>query len=473
MSVSSEAPRGNPKSAPLAFAFDRDLARKYDRSGPRYTSYPTVPNFLESFGEEEYLALVREGASDLRPLSLYVHIPFCRHRCFFCGCNVVITRSQVRAREYLPLLEREAATLASPAWAEQREVVQVHWGGGTPTFLEPDELTRLSTILRQHFRIAPGAEIGVEVDPRECTEEHLDALAEAGMNRLSAGLQDLDPRVQEAVNRLQSAEETARVVEGARRRGVESVNLDLIYGLPHQTPESFLASLERVLEMEPDRLAVFNFAYLPEMFKHQRVLDREALPTAEVRLAILETAVWRLAEAGYVFIGMDHFARPDDSLVEALREGRLTRNFQGYSTFEEVDLLGFGVSAISQVAGGYAQNRRRLGDYTEAVRTSGLATFRGHRPSVEDRLRRDVILALMCDFRVDKTAIEDRHGVLFDRHFARELQALARMADDGLVEVGRDTIEVTPVGRLLVRNLAMAFDAYLDKGRPAAFSRTV
>ena len=456
--------------------FDRELIRKYDRPGPRYTSYPPAPHFSDDFGPADYRRLLAASAQAGRPLSLYVHLPFCRHRCLYCGCNVQIARDRGRGHAYLEVLAREVAAVAAAlgdAGDGAREVVQVHWGGGTPTFLAPDDLRALMALLRRHFRFAADAEIGVEVDPRECSPAHLDALAEGGVNRLSLGVQDLDDEVQRAVRRVQPAGLVQEVLAGARARGMGSVNVDLIYGLPHQTPASFAATVEEVLAMAPDRLAVFNFAYLPAMFPHQRALDGGALPDADTKLTLLQDVVERLTGAGYLFIGMDHFARPEDPLARALCDRRLTRNFQGYSTWADTDLIGFGVSAIGQVAGGYSQNMRTVAEYEAAVAAGGgLAAFRGLAPAAEDLLRRDVIVRLMCHFRLAKAEIEARHGIAFDEHFRDELTGLAPLAADGLVELAAEGIEVTPLGRLLVRNVAMAFDAY--RGAPKAqYSRTV
>lgn len=460
-----------------AIPFDRELIRKYDRPGPRYTSYPTAPQFRDDFGSADYSQLLlesrREEGGGALPLSVYLHLPFCETRCFFCGCNVIISRKRERAREYLPFLEREMSAVAELAGAAGRETVQVHWGGGTPTFLPPEEITSLMAAVRRHFALAKDCEIGVEVDPRRLTEAHLDALAEAGVNRLSMGVQDLDPRVQEAVNRVQPPEETWAVLEGARRRGMRSVNVDLIYGLPHQTPASFAATVDEVIERAPDRLAVFNFAYLPEMFPHQRVIPPEALPGPEEKLTMLEGTIERLTGAGYVLIGMDHFARPEDPLAKALEDRTLTRNFQGYSTCGRTDLVAFGVSSISHVAGGFAQNVKGLGDYEEAVAAGRLPVYRGLAPTPEDRLRRDVILGIMGHFHLDKEAVEAAHGIDFDRHFAAELAALEPLADDGLVTLRPRSLEVTPLGRLLVRNVAMVFDEYLPRAAGVRYSRTV
>lgn len=452
---------------------DRRLVRKYDGPGPRYTSYPSAPTFRESFGPGEHAALLAASARGGAPLSLYVHVPFCATRCLFCGCNVVISRDRGWGERYRPLLEREMEMAADGLDAGRREVMQVHWGGGTPTFLPPRDLTGLMAAIRRRFRLAAGCEISVEVDPREASPAHLDALAEAGVNRLSLGVQDLDLQVQRAIRRVQTAGLTRGVVEGARGRGIAGINVDLIYGLPHQTVPGFLATVREVLEMSPDRLAIYNFAYLPTRLRHQRALDPAALPGAEEKLSLLEEAVRAITAAGYVFIGMDHFARPDDPLAQALRDGTLTRNFQGYSTHGGVDLAGFGVSAISAVGGGYAQNLRTIPDYRVAIEAGTLATERGLQLTAEDRLRRDVILDLMCRFALDKSAIGQRHGIDFDRHFAAELESLEQLAGDGLVDLFHDRIEITPRGRFVVRNVAMAFDAYLAAQTSVLYSRTV
>ncbi len=457
--------------------FDREMLLKYDRPGPRYTSYPTAPHFEDGFGHADYVRLLERSAEDAdRPLSLYVHIPFCAHRCFFCGCNVTISHDRQWGKRYLPLLAREIEMAAGHLGADRRQVVQIHWGGGTPTFLPPEDLTELMDLLRGSFHLSPGCEIGVEVDPRECSPAHLDALAGAGFNRLSMGLQELDARVQKAINRIQTAEQTWGVLDGARSRGMESVNVDLIYGLPNQTPERFAATLDEVLRMAPDRLALFNFAYLPATFPHQLVINPQTLPSPDTKLGMLELAIATLTDAGYVFIGMDHFARPGDPLAQALRNRTLTRNFQGYTTFGdagEADLVGFGVSSIGEVGGGYAQNLKTVASYGAALQEGRFPVCRGLVASAEDVLRRDVIFRLMCHFRLDKREIESRHRFEgFDGRFSAELERLRPMADDGLLEMDGDSLEVTALGRLLVRNIAMAFDARLGTTK-ARYSRTV
>lgn len=466
------------RETPQAIRFDRELIKKYDRPGPRYTSYPTAPQFREDFGSADYAELLLrsrgDGTEPALPLSLYVHVPFCETRCFFCGCNVIVSRDKERrAREYLPLLDREMAAVAELAGAPEREAIQVHWGGGTPTFLPPDEIARLMATVRHRFRLSAGCEIGVEVDPRRLSPGHLDALADGGVNRLSMGVQDVDPTVQRAVNRVQPADETREVLEGARRRGMTSINIDLIYGLPHQTPDGFAATVDEVIRMSPDRVALFNFAYLPEMFAHQRAIDPDALPDGETKLSLLVDSVARLTGAGYVFIGMDHFARPEDPLAKALADRSLTRNFQGYSTCGRTDLLAFGVSSISHVAGGFAQNVKEIPAYRDALAAGRLPVYRGLASSPEDRLRRDVILGIMGHFHLDKDEIEVAHGIDFDRHFSAELAALEPLAADGLLTLGGRNLDLTPLGRLLVRNVAMVFDEYLVKQATVRYSRTV
>ncbi len=453
--------------------FDRELVKKYDRPGPRYTSYPTAPQFHEGFGSGEYSELLLESRREALPLSLYVHIPFCETRCFFCGCNVIISRDRERARGYLPWLDREMALAAELLDAPSRRVIQIHWGGGTPTFLPPAEIAGVMASIRCSFGVADDCEIGVEVDPRRLTDAHLDALAEAGVNRLSMGVQDIDSTVQKAVNRVQPVAETWKVLEGAHRRGMGSVNIDLIYGLPYQTPPSFAATVDEVIRMSPDRIAVFNFAYLPEMFPHQKVIEADALPDPEAKLTILEQTISRLTEAGYVFIGMDHFAKPEDPLARALADGTLTRNFQGYSTCGQTDLVAFGVSSISHVAGGFAQNVKGIEEYGQALAGGRFPVYRGLFSTAEDKLRRDVILQIMGRFELDKDEIEAHHDVDFDRHFARELAQLEPLAADGLVEIGERRVAVTGLGRLLVRNVAMVFDEYLRHASQARYSRTV
>lgn len=453
--------------------FSRPLIRKYDLPLPRYTSYPTAPHFTEAFGPEDYAELLDQSRTSSRPLSLYVHIPFCSVRCFFCGCHTKIGRNHDRAAPYLEALDQEMRMVAGRLGATDRVVEQIHWGGGTPTFLSASELTELMAAIRRNFTVAKDCEIGVEVDPRECSEEQLDALAASGVNRLSLGIQDLSPEVQKAINRNQTADETWVVLDGAHRRGMDSVNVDLIYGLPKQTVEGFGATLDQVIARSPDRLAVFNFAYLPQIFRHHKAIDADALPDPETKLTLLEMTIDRLTSAGYVFIGMDHFAKRDDPLAEALIDGTLTRNFQGYSTHANADLIGLGVSSIGQVADGYAQNLTAIPDYYSVIGRGELATFRGLALSAEDRLRREIIMDLMCRLELVKAQIEERYDLDFDRTFADELDDLEALAEDGLVALHPDRIDVTPAGRMMIRNIASAFDTYLRTESSQRYSRAV
>ena len=452
-----------------------DLLRRYNVQGPRYTSYPTAPMWKPDFGPEEYGSILEQSgaAAAPAPLSLYVHLPFCEKLCYFCGCTVVITGSRhVPESDYLEVLEREIDWVAARA-GPGRTAVQLHWGGGTPTYFPPHLLERLGRRIFDRFAFAPDAEIGVEVDPRVTTPEHLEALSGLGFNRLSMGVQDFDPRVQAAINRIQPYAQTRGLVEAARRLRFTSLNIDLIYGLPHQTPESFSATIDRVLEIGPDRLAVYSYANVPWMKKHQSVLVPD-LPEDGTKFEIFRTALERFTAGGFEYIGMDHFARPDDELARARRERTLHRNFQGYTTKAGTDLIGFGMSAIGSVGAHYVQNRRELPAYREAVSGAGSATFRGIRLSADDRLRRTVIGNLLCHGVVVKSEIRDRFGVDFDSYFASSLEKLAPCAEDGLVELSPHEIRATELGRIFLRNLAMPFDAYLeDAPAQPVFSRTL
>jgi len=454
-----------------------DLLRRYNVPGPRYTSYPTAPVWKEGVGAGEYGRLLAESAAgdSPAPLSLYVHLPFCEKLCYFCGCTVVITGGEHKLEEtYLDRLLREIDWVADRAAADgRREVVQLHLGGGTPTYFASERLERLVGRLRERFRFAADAEVGVEVDPRVTTAEHLASLAKNGFNRLSMGVQDFDPVVQEAINRIQPYADTRRLVEQARALGFPSVNMDLIFGLPHQTPETFAATIDRVLEIAPDRLAVYSYANVPWMKKHQRVLEPH-LPDERSKFEIFRTALERFQDAGFEYIGMDHFARPDDELARARRERTLHRNFQGYTTKAGTDLVGFGMSAIGSVGPGYVQNARELPVYQAAVDAGGAATFRGFRLSADDRLRRTVIGNLLCHGVVVKSEIERDFGIRFDDVLAEALERLRPCAEDGLVELTPGEVRATPVGRVFLRNLAMPFDAYLESA-PAkpVFSKTL
>ena len=458
--------------------FDAALVRKYDKPGPRYTSYPTAPNFSAAVGPEDVAAeYARSNEKDAfggppACLSLYVHLPFCEKLCYFCGCNMVVRRDHSRSFPYLDAVEREMDAVAAIV-DRKRLVKQVHFGGGTPTFLPPEALERLVKMLRDRFTFAKDAELGVEAHPNETVRAHLEVLAKNGWNRLSLGMQDLDETVQRVINRVQPLELTQRCVEDARELGFTSVNIDLIYGLPHQTVKKFEATIDTTIErLKPDRLAVYSFAYLPDMIKHQRLLPADALPDPEVKLAILESTIRKFGAAGYVFIGFDHFAKPDDELAVAQRTKTLNRNFMGYTTHKGLDLFAFGVSAISQVGRLYAQNRKDLKAYEPAALSGRLPTERGFRLSDDDLLRREIILALSSHFELEKKDVETRFKLDFDETFADALDALKALEDDGLVTLEKQRITVTPRGRLFVRNVCMTFDAYLAKG-PRLFSRTV
>jgi oxygen-independent coproporphyrinogen-3 oxidase len=460
-----------------ALAFDADLLRRYDRPGPRYTSYPTAPQFDAGFGEEELRRAIQDSNGDPIPrrLSLYVHVPFCLSPCFYCGCNRVITRDKGRADGYLTHLCREIAMIA-PLFDRDREVIQLHFGGGTPNFLSPTQLRCTVEVLRRHFRFsdAQDRDISIELDPRTVLPQDLGELARAGFNRASLGVQDFDPAVQEAVNRIQGVEQTRAVVEACREHGFRSINIDLIYGLPNQTLDGFRRTLETVIAMRPDRLAVYSYAHLPDLFKAQRQLDARLLPDAETKLALLQLAIETLTAAGYVYIGMDHFALPDDELAQAQERGGLHRNFMGYTTHADSDLIGLGVSAISHIGTSFSQNPRDLPAWQTALDEGRLPVFRGMFLSEDDQLRADLIQRLMCQGEIPISALERRYGLDFAAYFADDLDRLRPLEADGLVRIGPDRIDVTARGRLLLRNIAMCFDHYLH--RPAAtprFSRAI
>ena len=453
------------------------LLARYDRPGPRYTSYPTAVEFADGFTTADYeTRLAAADALGDAPLSLYVHLPFCEERCLFCGCHVIVTKHREMAAPYLEMLKRETALLASRL-PHRRRIAQLHLGGGTPTYYTPAQLTDLLTPLLREFRPMPGAELALEADPRVTTAAHVDALADLGFNRISLGVQDLTPEVQRAVNRVQSLEQTAALVEHARRRGFRGINVDLIYGLPLQTPESFERTVDAVIALGVDRTAVYSFAFVPWVRGNQKKLDDDQLPAPETKIALFALARERFLRAGYDAIGMDHFARPDDELARARREGRLRRNFQGYTVIPGDDVLGLGISAIGDVRGAYVQNEKKLSTYEEAVRAGVLPVARGVARTADDDIRRTVIHELMCNFRVDMVAIERAYGIDFHDYFAADLGELERHAREDMVRVGDRMIEATAVGELFVRNLAMCFDRYqrerhANAERPV-FSRTV
>jgi oxygen-independent coproporphyrinogen-3 oxidase len=476
-----QGPASRPASEGLDFELDLDDAERilprYAGEGPRYTSYPTAPVWGEAYGPEQ----LREelGRRDVGPddgLSLYVHVPFCEALCHFCACNKVVTRNRDLAAAYLDSVAREVSAVRE-ALAVPRPATQQHWGGGTPTYLSPAQVRRLYRTVSDAFPMAPGAEVSIEVDPRVTTEAHVEALRECGFNRLSMGVQDFDPRVQEAVHRIQPVAVTGALVERARAAGFVSVNFDLIYGLPYQTERTFAATLDAVLDLAPDRIALYSYAHVTWLAKQQRGFERKDLPEAPTRLRIFLRAIRRFLDAGYRFIGLDHFALPEDELCRALEARTLRRNFMGHTTQAGVDLLGFGPSAISELRGGYAQSERQLPAWEAAVRERGLATMRGHRLTDDDRERRFVIGRILCHGELRAAEFEREFGRSFATAYAAELASLAGAVDDGLLAIDADgSLRLRPLGRLLVRNLAMAFDAHLPRQREAGrpmFSQTV
>jgi oxygen-independent coproporphyrinogen-3 oxidase len=456
-------------------SFDLDLIRRYDQSGPRYTSYPTAVEFDESFDAAAYRAACERSNHSGRPLSLYFHIPFCDTVCFYCACNKIATKDRSLAPPYLERVYKELA-LQSELFDKSRVVEQLHWGGGTPTFLSHAQMTELMDTTRRHFNLA-GDDVGeysIEIDPREADASGIALLRRLGFNRMSLGVQDFDPRVQQAVNRIQTEAETMAVLEAARSEGFRSISIDLIYGLPFQTPESFARTLERIIAVDPERLSVFNYAHLPERFKPQRRINEADLPAPEAKLDILQSTIERLTQAGYVYIGMDHFARPDDELARAQQAGTLYRNFQGYSTHADCDLIGIGVTSIGKIDNTYGQNRRGLEEYYADLDADRLPVFRGIELTRDDLIRRDMITRLICHFELDIPSAEAAWDIRFDDYFADALMKLRDMAGDGLLEVDARKIRILPRGRLLVRNICMAFDAYLaTKTGPIGFSKVI
>ncbi|GAA5187099.1 oxygen-independent coproporphyrinogen III oxidase [Ferrimonas gelatinilytica] len=451
-------------------SWNQALIEKYNYSGPRYTSYPTAVEFHPDFTDSQLDAAIQ--GSDKTHLSLYLHIPFCHKLCYYCGCNKIITRHAHKADQYLDYLEQEIKNRADKF--QHYTVTQMHWGGGTPTFLNGDQIRRLTGLLKSHFRFADEGEFSIEIDPREIDLSLLDVLKEVGFNRISVGVQDFDKRVQAAVNREQDEQFIFDLVDAARERGFRSTNVDLIYGLPHQTPESFQATLERIKDLSPDRLSVFNYAHLPHRFAAQRKIHDEDLPTPQQKLKILENSINTLTDAGYQFIGMDHFAKPDDELARLQRAGKLHRNFQGYTTQPDADLLGLGASAISSIGNAYAQNAVALKDYYQAMDQQGHALAKGCLLERDDFIRRDVIKQLICHFTLDKRTIEAQWGIEFDDYFAEDLALLAPFIEDQLVTHEGPIITVTAQGNLLIRNICMCFDRYFrDKARQQQFSRVI
>ncbi|MEE3695857.1 oxygen-independent coproporphyrinogen III oxidase [Glaesserella parasuis] len=450
--------------------WDINLIQKYNQSGPRYTSYPTALEFNESYNDDDFKAAAARYPN--KPLSLYVHIPFCHKLCYFCACNKIITRHQHKVDIYLDYLEKEIKYRAD--LFKDRTVTQIHWGGGTPTYLDEEQSLRLMAMLRKHFNVIDDAEISIEMDPREIELEMLDHLREIGFNRISMGIQDFNKEVQKLVNREQDEEFIFALMKRARELGFTSTNIDLIYGLPKQTVESFMFTLDRVIELNPDRMSVFNYAHLPSRFAAQIKIKDEMLPAPETKLEILQKTIETLGNAGYKFIGMDHFAKPNDELAIAQAKGELHRNFQGYTTQEDADLLGLGVSAISLLGDSYAQNHKELKQYYTEVEMRGIALHKGLSMTKDDCLRRDVIKALICNFKLEYDRFEQDYQIDFNQYFAEDLLLLAPLEKDGLLDIGEKGIVVSPRGRLLIRNICMCFDIYSrQQAKRQQFSRII
>ena len=461
----------NSKIMTQKFQVDMDLILKYNQPGPRYTSYPTAPNFSSDIGWPQFEKSLQDGHTSNRDLSLYFHLPFCAKLCYFCGCTMLVTRNRDRIKDYVDYIIKEMSILS--AAAGKRRVSQIHWGGGTPTYLSPDETSKLIDAIHANYDVAPDAEISIEVDPREVTPEHYKRLRAGGFNRLSIGVQDFYEPTQKAINRIQPEALTIQNVEQSREAGFESVNLDLIYGLPHQTVKTFADTLGKIIAIRPDRIALFSYAHVPWMKKHQNIIKDEWMPKPEEKLRILKYAIECLTESGYAFIGMDHFALPEDSLTIASKNKTLYRNFQGYSTHADCDLLGHGMSSISQTADVYAQSTKSFDGYYAAVDGQTCPIERGYKLDSEDQLRREVIVRLMCDFSLNFRAIEKRFNIDFKSCFDEELARLDGFVLDGLLTLDSDGIEIKGMGKLLIRNIAMTFDKFLQQKSSTRFSKTI
>ncbi len=451
-----------------------ELIRKYDRPGPRYTSYPTAPEWKDDFGADRFELHLARADVQPGPLSIYVHLPFCKEMCRFCGCNVIATHDVSRADAYLDVLEKEVALVAAKL-PHRRTVTQLHWGGGTPTFLDEKQLARCHAIIARHFQFAADAEKAIEIDPAITRKSQIEVLAGLGFNRISMGVQDFDAKVQEVVGRIQGEKETAELVESARKAGFKGVNLDLIYGLPYQTPDTWRSTLARIVALHPDRMAVFGFAYVPWSKPHQRLLPQEALPKIEQRVELFLSAVESFTSSGYRLIGLDHFALESDELARAQDAGVLTRNFQGYTVRPADDTIAFGMTSISDLGGCYAQNAHRLKDWEALVGAGSIPVSKGIAVTDEDVLRRFVINRVMCLLKLDLAEVGMKFGGAAAGAIETDLKAgVKELQDDGLVTFDGQILRVTPLGQLLVRNVAMLFDAYLKKeGAKTQFSRTV
>ncbi|MCK4674601.1 MAG: oxygen-independent coproporphyrinogen III oxidase [Gammaproteobacteria bacterium] len=456
--------------------FNKDLIRRYDTFGPRYTSYPTAVQFTTDYNADDYLEWVKYSNEDPipAPLSLYLHIPFCDTICYYCGCSKVITKDKSKATHYIELLKQEIQ-LQGALFAKDRQVTQIHWGGGTPTFLNDNEIHQITECIRENFDVATDKEVefSIEVDPRTVDQQRLENLRKQGFNRISFGVQDFDPRVQEAVNRIQSTQQIKQHLIDAHALDYQSINIDLMYGLPHQTVDSFSQTLDTIIELSPDRLAVYNYAHLPEMFKPQRRINEEDLPAPEEKLNILQLCIDKLQDAGYVYIGMDHFAKESDALVKAQQEGSLHRNFQGYSTNADCDMIAMGVTAISRIGNNYSQNVRTIDEYENSLKQNKIPVFRGIELEADDVLRREIINQLMCNNKLDIEKLENKWGIDFKTYFKSSLKNLQQMADDGLLEIKPGRLTVTNTGRLLARSICMQFDRYLQEKENKRFSRVI
>ncbi|MBL1140872.1 MAG: oxygen-independent coproporphyrinogen III oxidase [Proteobacteria bacterium] len=446
--------------------FNKELISRYNLFGPRYTSYPTATQFDENFGIKEYHEVVTDSNEILlpKPLSLYFHLPFCNTVCFYCACNKVITANRNRAAPYLKDLHKEIS-LQGPLFDRDRVVKQLHWGGGTPTFISHDQMSDLMRHIRDNFALLDDdtGEYSIEIDPREIKPETVSLLRNLGFNRMSIGIQDFDISVQKAVNREQSYEQTRQVFDEARKRNFHSINVDLIYGLPKQTVRTFCNTINKIIEMSPDRIAIYNYAHMPRLFKTQRQINEEDLPEPGEKLEILGESIKSLTDAGYIYIGMDHFAKPDDELAVAQRKGNLYRNFQGYSTNADCDVIGFGVTAISKISNSYSQNIRTIDDYKERLEGNNIPVYRGYKLNHDDELRRKVITQLICHFQLDFDEIEDLFRIEFKDYFSSEIKLLADMEKDELLKIEENRIIVLPAGRFLIRNICSTFDKYYDK----------
>ena len=455
--------------------FDTRLIQKYDIAGPRYTSYPTAVQFTPEFSEADYRQQAAKSNASGRDLSLYFHLPFCDTICYYCACNKVVTKDRSKAEPYLDMLHKEIA-MQGELFDSSRKVKQLHWGGGTPTFISHQQMTELMQVTRQHFNLYDddNGEYSIEIDPREVTRDSIKLLRDIGFNRMSLGVQDFDPAVQKAVNRIQSEEQTLTALSSARDYGFKSISTDLIYGLPLQTEKSFALTLQRIIEISPDRISLFNYAHMPTLFKPQRRINEDEMPSAEIKLAILKQSIETLTGAGYVYIGMDHFAKPDDELSIAQQQGKLYRNFQGYATHADCDLVGMGITSIGTIDNSFSQNVKTLDEYQTLIGSGKLAVFRGVKIDDDDLLRRAVIMQLICHFNLKFADIESKFKIDFKNYFADEITRLTVMSDDALIEMDSQSIQVTAKGRLLIRNVCMVFDRYLkDTQSNQRFSKAI